>query len=286
MISMPQSTNLKLSPQVCAKLQTLGLRLSPLTELSHALLFKRHTHLYPGTLVDRIKIDSYSYISHSSTARLASIGRYCSIAHKVEIGMPQHDFSTLSASEAFTINSEFNAEHELIKRLDPFTCAHGDEVAPVTIEHDVWIGAGVYISNGVTIGTGAVIAAGSVITNDVPPYAIVAGRDGGENSKGIIKRYRFSDEVIADLLELKWWRFDLPKIMSDTQDFHRMPFDDVKAFISFMKNSDTSYWPRLDSKWFCLVPESASKAQVLTVDQNFTFGNSYTPEQCQALSWI
>jgi acetyltransferase-like isoleucine patch superfamily enzyme len=45
----------------------------------------------------------------------------------------------------------------------------------ITIEDDVWIGAGAIITDGVTVGCGAVVAAGAVVTTDVPPHAVVAG---------------------------------------------------------------------------------------------------------------
>ncbi|HEV7265850.1 MAG TPA: acyltransferase [Falsiroseomonas sp.] len=45
----------------------------------------------------------------------------------------------------------------------------------ITIEDDVWIGAGVRVLDGVTIGRGAVIAAGAVVNRDVPPLAIFGG---------------------------------------------------------------------------------------------------------------
>ncbi len=45
----------------------------------------------------------------------------------------------------------------------------------ITIEDDVWIGAGAIITDGVTIGRGAVIAAGAVVTQDVPPHTVVGG---------------------------------------------------------------------------------------------------------------
>lgn len=46
---------------------------------------------------------------------------------------------------------------------------------PVTIGHNVWIGAGVNILPGVTIGDNAVIGAGSVVTKDIPANVLAAG---------------------------------------------------------------------------------------------------------------
>ncbi len=46
---------------------------------------------------------------------------------------------------------------------------------PVKIDRDVWIGAGAIILKGVTLGQGAIVGAGAVVTQDVAPFAIVAG---------------------------------------------------------------------------------------------------------------
>jgi acetyltransferase-like isoleucine patch superfamily enzyme len=45
----------------------------------------------------------------------------------------------------------------------------------ITIEDDVWIGAGAAVLDGVTIGRGSVIGAGSVVAGDIPPYSIAVG---------------------------------------------------------------------------------------------------------------
>ncbi len=45
----------------------------------------------------------------------------------------------------------------------------------ITIEDDVWIGAGAIVTDGVCIGRGAVVAAGAVVTRDVPPHTVAAG---------------------------------------------------------------------------------------------------------------
>lgn len=51
----------------------------------------------------------------------------------------------------------------------------GDSFAPITIEDEVWIGAGAIITSGVTVGRGAVVAAGAVVNADVAPRTLVGG---------------------------------------------------------------------------------------------------------------
>ena len=46
---------------------------------------------------------------------------------------------------------------------------------PITIGHNVWIGAGVNVMPGVRIGDNSVIGAGSVVTRDVPADVVAAG---------------------------------------------------------------------------------------------------------------
>jgi tetrahydrodipicolinate N-succinyltransferase len=90
-----------------------------------------------------------------------------------------------------------------------------------SIGHDVWIGHSAIIMSGVKVGNGAVVGAGAIVTKDVPPYAIVAG-----NPAKII-RYRFTEEVIADLMEIKWWNlnngdmFKLAKFAKNPNEFIR-----------------------------------------------------------------
>ena len=51
----------------------------------------------------------------------------------------------------------------------------GRYTRPITIEDEVWIGAGAIILPGVTVGRGSVVAAGAVVNKDVPPRTLVAG---------------------------------------------------------------------------------------------------------------
>src|SRR5206468_5387442 len=46
---------------------------------------------------------------------------------------------------------------------------------PVWIQDDCWIGIHAVIAPGVTVGKGSIVGANSVVTQDVPPYTIVAG---------------------------------------------------------------------------------------------------------------
>lgn len=50
-----------------------------------------------------------------------------------------------------------------------------EEIRPVKIGDNVWIGCNCLILKGITIGEGAVIAAGSVVTKDVVPKTLVGG---------------------------------------------------------------------------------------------------------------
>ena len=65
--------------------------------------------------------------------------------------------------------------------------------------NDVWIGDGVKIMEGVTIADGTIVAAGANVVKDTEPYSIV----GGNPARPI--RYRFNEEQIKFLLDLKWW---------------------------------------------------------------------------------
>lgn len=47
--------------------------------------------------------------------------------------------------------------------------------APITIEDDVWLGAGCIVLPGVLIGRGTTVGAGAVVTRDLPPGVLAMG---------------------------------------------------------------------------------------------------------------
>ena len=50
-----------------------------------------------------------------------------------------------------------------------------DEVKPVRICRNAWIGQNSFILKGVTVGEGAVIGVNSVVVTDIPPYSVAMG---------------------------------------------------------------------------------------------------------------
>jgi acetyltransferase-like isoleucine patch superfamily enzyme len=50
-----------------------------------------------------------------------------------------------------------------------------EDIKPVRICRNAWIGNGAHIMKGVTIGEGAIIGANSVVISDVPPFCMAAG---------------------------------------------------------------------------------------------------------------
>lgn len=50
-----------------------------------------------------------------------------------------------------------------------------EEIRPVRICKNAWIGGGACIMKGVTIGEGAIIGVNSVVVTDIPPYCVAMG---------------------------------------------------------------------------------------------------------------
>jgi acetyltransferase-like isoleucine patch superfamily enzyme len=66
-------------------------------------------------------------------------------------------------------------ELELLPARKPRLAAADGTARPIRIERNVWIGFDSCVLPGVTVGEGSVIGARSVVTEDVPPYTVVAG---------------------------------------------------------------------------------------------------------------
>ena len=156
-----------------------------------------------------------TYVGSYSKITKCKIGRYCSIAHNVEIVFGNHPTRKfVSTHPAFyAVKNQSGISYVTSNIFDEFTYADKDKKYYVDIGNDVWIGAHTLIMSGIHIGDGAIIAAGAVVTKDVPAYAVV----GGTPAKVI--RYRFSDEEITFLEQLKWWNKGEKWIEMHAMDF-------------------------------------------------------------------
>ena len=127
------------------------------------------------------------------------IGKFCSIAKGIEFVMngANHMLDCYSAYP-FEVIDEFKG----LSRPFGLRANRGDTI----VGNDVWFGQNVTVLPGVHIGDGAIIGANSVVSKDVPPYSVVAG------NPAAIRKYRFDDETIELLLELKWWDKDINEI--------------------------------------------------------------------------
>jgi len=66
------------------------------------------------------------------------------------------------------------ADHIFADKDKPI-CLQGETRRGISIEDDVWLGAGCHVLDGVVIGKGSVIGAGSVVTKSVPEYSVAVG---------------------------------------------------------------------------------------------------------------
>lgn len=215
-----------------------------------------------GVSLTNTGLMQYSYANSRTSIAQAQIGRYCSIAHDVTIGLLSHplqNFTTSSMfkSEGMRIAAQTYLKAPYLKGRTKLAVMVKDAARfqNVLIGHDVWIGARVLVvaSRPLVIGTGSVIGAGSVVTKDVPPYAIVAG-----NPAKIIKM-RFKESIIERLVKSRWWHYDLPLY---TAAGHTFPWNDVEGFLSFMDDIDKSTLPVLNNKALQLVTEDGSKGKL------------------------
>lgn len=129
------------------------------------------------------------------------IGKFCSIGcnSKFIFNSANHKLKSLSTYPFPLFFEEWKLKKENV--TDSW-----DNKGDIIIGNDVWIGYEAIIMAGVTIGDGAIIGTRAVVTKDVEPYTIV----GGVPAK--IIRKRFSDDVISQLLEIKWWDWEKDKI--------------------------------------------------------------------------
>ena len=153
---------------------------------SGSQLFGEHIYFGPYTRINNIWIN----------AELAPciIKGHCNMGYSIHISTFNHDIGV----PAFQVPADNQ------NGLRVFTSRKGPAVV---IGYSVWVGNCAIILSGVEVGNGAVIGAGAVVTRNVPPYSVVSGSPAREAKK------RFSDKIISQLQEIKWWNWSKQKMV-------------------------------------------------------------------------
>jgi acetyltransferase-like isoleucine patch superfamily enzyme len=110
------------------------------------------------TSLNNLKIGKDSYIGRFSNINALNkvlIGSDCMISDNVAIMSANHNSSRVD----IPMNQQ----------------GYTENLKPIIIGDDVWIGIGATILPEVVIGSGAIIGAGAVVTKDVERYTIVGG---------------------------------------------------------------------------------------------------------------
>lgn len=172
-----------------------------------------------GSQLVNVVMDKYSDVGYDCTIVNTKIGAFCSLGANITIGGASHTIDWVSTSPVFNKNKD-----HLPKK---FSNHEFDYQIRTSIGNDVWIADKVLVKAGVTIGDGVVVGMGSVVTRDIPPYEIWAG-----NPAKFIKK-RFEDEVVSELIKIRWWDWEDDKISK-----YAFLFNDISSFVKTY-NDDT-----------------------------------------------
>ncbi len=171
------------------------------------------TKIYKFHSISYSSIGKGTYISQNARITNTRIGKFCSIGPNLLCGWGIHPIDGISTSPVFysthkPVGFTYSKENKVVEK------------SPISIGNDVFIGANVTILDGISIGDGAVIGAGAVVSKDIPPYAVAVG------CPIKITKYRFTPDVIQQLLEFKWWDAD-----EETLKKVERHFFDVETFL-------------------------------------------------------
>jgi phosphonate metabolism protein (transferase hexapeptide repeat family) len=185
-------------------------RVHPSAKLREAKL-GRFTEIGERVVLAECEVGDYSYVERNAEAIYCTIGKFCAIAANARLNALAHPIERVSQHK-ITYRSN---EYFLGAKIDAgFRAKRAN--SKVTIGHDVWIGHGAVVMPGIAIGHGAVVGANAVVTEDVAPYAIVAG------VPARFLRWRFAPKIAARLIALAWWDWDHDRLAGAIGDMQRL----------------------------------------------------------------
>ena len=130
-------------------------------------------HTYLGTMFDvgphgRVTLGKYALVHGARiiSDSLVEIGDYALLSWNVVL------------MDSYRVPLDRSARRrvlEALPALSPRALPPDGLARPVRLEPNVWIGFDACVLPGVTVGRGSIVGARSVVTEDVPPYTVVAG---------------------------------------------------------------------------------------------------------------
>lgn len=169
------------------------------SKIDSQTLFEGNNSVGENTTITNCNIGEGTYVGKYNHFSAIKIGRYCSIGSFIINTSGNHP-TTKFASTHPAFFSKGNAAGFTFSTEQKFEeMIYAEKNYLVVIGNDVWIGDNVTIMSGVKIGDGAIIGANCLVNKDILPFSINVGVP----SK--VVRYRFTDEIIEELLLLKWW---------------------------------------------------------------------------------
>lgn len=169
-----------------------------------------------------VGIGTYGGIFSKNFRPHVKCGAYCSIAQGVQRLYANHPMDEASMHPLFHLK-----EFGMVKE-------NKNPLYELEIGNDVWIGVNAILTAKCqVIGDGAVIGAGSVVTQNVEPYAIVAG-----NPAKVI-RYRFPEEERKLLMESKWYQLT-PDELGETIAY----ITDIEEFVKAVERVKVKFTER------------------------------------------
>ena len=157
--------------------------------------FGSHIFISEGAVIGK-----YNYIGPFCMINNAKIANYCSLGPNVKIGQAEH-------SKEFWTTSQLISKDLINHSLNKYK---------TIINSDVWLAANVTVLQGVEIGTGSIVGANAVVTKNIPPYAIAVG------VPARVISYRFDKPTIEQLLDSKWYLYDINKAKKILKEFNRI----------------------------------------------------------------
>lgn len=144
------------------------LAIAPDVKIGQGVTLSKFINLYGCEIGDDCKIGAFVEVQKN-----AKIGRRCKISSHTFIceGVTIEDGVFIGHSVVFINDTYPRATNAIGSLQTDFDWT----VEPTLIKAGASIGSGATILANVTVGENSIVGAGSVVTEDVPPYTIVAG---------------------------------------------------------------------------------------------------------------